>query len=300
MSRWILVASCVCGFLGALAAPRADAIERDPDLDRGIRLVEAGQWKQALVPLGGVTHRLSKNKKRAPEASEAFLYSGLAHVGLGDTAAAIAQFAEALKRDPQIRIPAAHASTSAGDAFDVARREAVATPAAHGPKKKSPALFIAGGAVLAGAGVALAAGGGSSSAAPNEGIPAMFTVTGATGAPQPVLQSAVPQSSSTVDFSRAGLTLTFVVHDLASLPSHVQILVDMTGPSGACIVGHSDPAAVDKSAASLALVVAGWTLSCASGFTTTSMTVRLQDADTKVAIAATTYSGGYVFTGFRF
>ena len=293
-----LVALCAVGVFGGSPVPGGGAVERDPDLDRGIRLVEAGQWKQGLVPLGSVAQRLSKDKKRAPEAAEAYLYSGLAYVGLGDTVAAISQFSEALKRDPQIRIPATQISTGAQDAFEVARREAVAPAAALGPHKKSKGLLIAGGVVLAGAGAAVVVAGGSSSPASN-GIPAVFTVTSATGAPQPVLVSAVPPSSSTVDFSKAGLTLTFVVNDLSSLPAHVQILVDMTGPGGACIVGHSDVALVEKGAAMLGLDVAGWTLSCQSGFTSTSMTVRLQDADTKAVIAVTTYTGGYVFTGFR-
>ena len=289
-----LVTLCGAGLLSAFVAVRVGAVERDPDLDRGIRLVEAGQWKQGLVPLGSVAHRLSNNKKRAPEAAEAFVYSGLAYVGLGDTVAAISQFTEALKRDPQAKIPAAQTSTGAQDAFEVARREAVAPKAALGPKKKSKGLLIGGGAVLAGAGVALAAA-GSSSSTPSSGLPAVFAVTGATGTPQPVLQGAVPQSSSTIDLSQTAPVLTFVVNALPSLPDRLQILVDMTGPQGACMAGHSEIAAVDRSAAAVALVVGGWNISCASGFTTTSMTVRLQDPDTKVAIAVTTYSGGYVF-----
>ncbi|HVQ27930.1 MAG TPA: hypothetical protein VMV21_00005, partial [Vicinamibacteria bacterium] len=140
------------------------------------------------------------------------------------------------------------------------------------------------------------AAGGGSSAAPSNGLPPVFTVTGATGAPQPVLQSAVPPPSSTVDFSQSGVVLTFVIRDLAAAPAHVQILVDMQGPQGACIAGHSEVAAVERGSSVLVMDVAGWTIACPNGFTTTSMTTRLLDADAKVPVSATTYSGGYVFT----
>jgi hypothetical protein len=170
--------------------------DRDPALDRGIKQVAAGEWKQGLGTLSEVVRRLSKDKERAGEVAEACLYSGLAYVGLGETSPAISQFAQALMRNPQIKIPVSQESRAALDAFEIAPREAVAPVAAHagGNKSKAP-LIVAGAAVVAGAGVAIAAGGGGSSADSfHNPVPPTFTATGATGTPQLLLLSAVPPS----------------------------------------------------------------------------------------------------------
>lgn len=296
MQQRVVVAACAAALLALIAVPNAAAAERDPGLDRGIRHVEAGEWKQALVDLSDVVRRLGKDKTRAAEVAEACLYSGLAYVGLGETSPAISQFAQALMRRPQIRIPPERETRAALDAFEVARREAVAPAAARLPGKKSPVPFIAAGAVVvAGAGVAVAAGGGSSSAVRDNPIPPAFAATGATGTPQLLLVSAVPPSSSTIALRQTAPLLTFAFNTEASLPGRVQVFAEMVGLRGHCLTGHSEIAAVDRTAATMMAVVNSWQIICQGGFTTTSMDVRLQGADANIPVSLTTYSGGYIF-----
>jgi len=199
------------------------------------------------------------------------------------------------RRKPQIRIPPDRESRAALDAFEVARREAVAPAAASLPHKKSPVPFIAAGAVVvAGAGVALAAGGGSTNAERNP-IPPAFTATSATGTPQLLLLSAVPPSSSTIPLRQTAPFLTFVFNTEASLPGRVQAFAEMVGPQGSCITGHSEITAVDRVTPTMTLDVNSWQITCPGVFITTIMNARLFDADANIPVSVTTYSGGYRF-----
>jgi hypothetical protein len=296
MPRPAVVWICTALLLAPQARPaRAVAAEtRDAGLERGIRKVEAGEWTEALKHLSEAARRLSRDPSRKSEAAQAFLYAGLAYVGLGDTSPAISQFAEAVRRNPRIAIPAERDSQAARDAFEVARREAEAGPAPKtGGKSKAP--FVVAGVAAAGAGVALAAGGGSASNDPSASIPKTFTVTGSTGTPQLRLLSAVPPSASTIHLARSGPTLAFAFNNEPGLPARVQIQAEMSGPSGACIVGVSDVLTVDPRAASFGLDINSWTYSCQVGFVTVSMNVRLFDADGHSPVSQASYSGGYLF-----
>jgi hypothetical protein len=281
----VIVTSCVSG---TYAAP-----DREPTLERGIRLVEKGEWSAALPPLLDAVRRLAGDKARAAEAAEACLYSGLAYVGLGETSPAISQFALALKLDPKIQIPAPHQAQAAKDAFEVARVESV-SPQEPKAKGKSPLPYILGGAALVGGGVAVAAGGGGA-AREGPSLPTSFTLTGTTGTPPLTLVSAIPGSSSTIRQNFP--TLIFALRFDAVLPARVRATAELLGPSGSCITGRtSEVTTVDPSLAGATLEVNSWLTTCQGGFTTTSMNVRLIDADAGVTVSLTSYAGGYNFS----
>jgi hypothetical protein len=144
--------------------------------------------------------------------------------------------------------------------------------------------------------VAIAAGGGGSSADSfHNPVPPTFTATGATGTPQLLLLSAVPPSSSTIALRQTAPVLTFVFNTQPSLPGRLQVTAEMVGPSGSCIVGHSEIAVVDRAASTMTFVVNSWGISCAGSFITTTMNVRLLDADANLPVSLTNYSGGYIF-----
>ncbi|HEY6547446.1 MAG TPA: hypothetical protein VI589_06060 [Vicinamibacteria bacterium] len=271
------------------------AADRDARLERGIRHVEAGEWRQAIVELTEAVRRLSGDPRRKPEAAEACLYSGLAYVGLGETSPAISQFAQALMRDPQIQIPAARETPAARDAFEVARREAVAPPEPKAGRNKVP--FVVAGLGAVGAGAALAAGGGGESSGGGNPVPPAFSVTGVTSTPQMLLLSAVPPSSSSINLSQTAPILTFVFTYQANLPGRLRATAEMLGQQGNCITGRtSEDALVDPAVPTYTLVVNSWQITCQGGFTTTSMNVRLIDADAGIPVSLTSYSGGYNFT----
>ena len=270
------------------------AAQRDQSLDKGIKHVEAGEWQPAIAALSDAVKHLTGDPKRAPELAEAYIYSGLAYVGLGETSPAISQFALALRADPKARIPAARESKAATDAFDVAQREAVAPPA---PKvgKKSPLPFVLLGAAAVGGGIAIAAGGSGSGSEPNP-VPTSFTVTGVTGSPQLLLLSAMPGSSSTINLNQTSPILSFVLRHDGSLPGKVAATAEMLGTQGSCITGRtSEVTVIDRTAAASTLVVNSWNIRCAGKFITTSMNVTLLDADAGIPVSLTSFSGGYVF-----
>jgi hypothetical protein len=43
------------------------------------------------------------------------------------------------------------------------------------------------------------------------------------------------------------------------------------------------------------VVVNSWNITCPASFITTTMSVRLVDADTNLALSVTSYTGGYIF-----
>ena len=271
--------------------------QRDQSLERGIKQVEAEQWQPALASLSEAVRRLTGDPKRVAELADAYLHSGLAYVGLGETSPAISQFALALRTDPKIRIPAARESKAALDAFAVAQREAVAPPAAK-VGKKSPLPFILAGAAVVGGGIALAAGGGGGGSTQNEPspIPASFSVTGVTGAPQLLLLNTMPASASTIHLRQTAPILTFVLRHDATLPGKVAATAEMVGAQGNCITGRTGEATVvDRAQAASTLVVNSWNIKCAGAFFTTSMNVTLLDADAGIPVSLTSFAGGYFF-----
>jgi hypothetical protein len=289
--------------LGALvlaASALADAANpgRDPGLDRGIRHVAAGEWNQAITVLSEVVRRLAADKTRQAEVAEACLYSGLAYVGLGQSSPARSQFSQALLRNPEIRLDPG-APKAALDLFEEVRREASGIVQGQPSRKKSKLPLVAVGVLAVGAGAAVAAGGGDSSAPPPSteiDIPTSFTITGSTGTPQLLILTAMPPSASTINVQSAfSLLLTFVFLNQPDLPGRVQVRIEMLGALGACPTGTSEVIEIDRAAASFVATITAYSFSCPIPFHTTSMNVRLFDADANIPVSLTTYAGGYRF-----
>jgi hypothetical protein len=282
----------------SVLAPPAPPL--DPGLERGIKHVDAGEWDQGIAALSDVVRRLAADKTRQKEVAQACLYSGVAYAGLGQKSPALSQFSQALLRDPQIRLDPARASKAAVEIFEEARRETSAVVASRQPKKKGGKVALIGIGVLAagGAGVAIAGGGGSDgSTPPTTLIPATFTVTGSTGEPELLLLTANPPSASRVSVSMSGtiLNLAFTFLNNPRLPNRVQIRIEMLGSSGNCLNGASEVAEVNRAQSASVLTITSLHFTCALPFVTTSMNVRLFDADANVPVSLTSYSGGYRF-----
>lgn len=149
-----------CIVLALLLSPPAAplAAATDPELARGIELVRAGEHAQAVLVLEAAARRLDREKGGKPQAAQAYLNLGIAHVGEGQEALARAAFREAASRDPGLRLDPFEASPKVRELFQKARDELAQVPAAAPPKKgRSKAPFLLGGLALAGGGAALAA-----------------------------------------------------------------------------------------------------------------------------------------------
>jgi len=285
--------------LGVPLRALTQAPERDPVFLRGVGHVEAGEWNEAIADLVDVVRRLGPDKSRQAEVADAYLYAGIAYVGLGQRSPAVSKFVQALLRNPQATLDPARASKPALEAFEEAKREAqpgLAALAARN-KKKSPVGWIVAGAVVVGGGVALAASSGSGDAATasTQPSPAPFSVLSSTGSPQLLLLNTAPPGGATIRFSDIFLNLSFVTVPEPNLPGRLQVRIELLGGSGVCFTGRSEPTVVDRTATSLVFVVNEFTIVCRPPFTTTTMNAFLFDPDGNVAVSETTFRGGYHF-----
>ena len=158
---------------------RAQTTPSDPEVAKGVRQVDEGEYDAAIVTLDSASRRLAGDPSKARDLSEAYLYLGIAYVGKGHEAAAKAKFREAVRQIKDLVLSTDKYPPKVIDLFEAAREEvnraAAAEPAATpspaarpapAPQKKGGANkgLIIGGVLLAGAGAAVAvAGGGGSS-----------------------------------------------------------------------------------------------------------------------------------------
>jgi hypothetical protein len=152
----------------------------DLDVQKGIRLVDDGDYDAAIVVLDTAARRLSGDASKVRDLSQAYLYLGIAYVGKGHEAAAKAKFREAVAGIKDLSLSADKYPPKVINLFEAARDEArAAAPAAAAaspastpppaPAAKSgggggkKVLLIVGGLAVAGGGAAVALGGGGSS-----------------------------------------------------------------------------------------------------------------------------------------
>lgn len=155
-----LCLSLVSGTQAVLAQAMAD-----PEVAKGIKQAEDGDYDSAILTLDTAARRLAKDPARTKELSQAYLYLGIAYVGKGHEAAAKAKFREALDQIKDLSLSPDKFPPKVIDIFEAAKEEA-RTALAPPPQKKGgghKGLWIGAGVVAAGAGIAAAAGGGGSS-----------------------------------------------------------------------------------------------------------------------------------------
>jgi tetratricopeptide (TPR) repeat protein len=154
--------------LGVVAAPSVltQPAAIDPEIAKGIRTVEEGDYDAAIVILDQAVRKLAKDPSRARDLSQGYLYLGIAYVGKGHEAAARARFRDALAQVRGLSLSPDKFPPKVIDIFEAARAEAAAQGAGSQPKKGGGGkglLIGIGVAAAAGVGVAVAAGGGDSS-----------------------------------------------------------------------------------------------------------------------------------------
>ena len=156
---------------------------KDPEVAKGIKAVDDGDYDLAIFTLDSATRRLAADP-RHPDLPQAYVALGVAYVGKGAEAAAKAKFREALKQMRDLALSADKYPTKVINLFEAARDEVrlesgdapASGPAARPTVASAPAapaapskgggggsgklLLIGGGVAVAGAAVALAAGGG--------------------------------------------------------------------------------------------------------------------------------------------
>jgi hypothetical protein len=144
--------ACMLWTALALAAPSVDDRSANEDLARGIRLVEDGDFETALLSLDAAARALSRPPGTAKDLAAAYLYLGLAYVGLKQEALARTRFEQALAQDPTLRLDPDEFPPAALRVFAAAELEKKALT----KKGKSGAIVLGAGAAVAG-GIALVA-----------------------------------------------------------------------------------------------------------------------------------------------
>ena len=217
------LALCLGGALAIAGIPAAQAqtVVTDGDVQKGIRLVDDGDYDAAIVVLDTAARRLAGDASKVRDLSQAYLYLGIAYVGKGHEAAAKAKFREAVAGIKDLTLSAEKYPPKVINLFEAARDEAraAATPAAAAPpattastRPAAPAaksggggggkkvLLIVGGLAVAGGGAAVALGGGGGDSTSSNSTPGQSLERSEVIGPQ-------EQKYITVTPSRAG-TLT--------------------------------------------------------------------------------------------
>jgi tetratricopeptide (TPR) repeat protein len=153
--------------IGASQPPVAD-----PDVRRGIALVDEGEYDSAILALDAAVRRLAADKGHSTkDLAEAYFYLGVAYLGKGHETSAKARFREAVQQVRDMSPSPEKFPPRVIELFEKAKEESraempaatsTATPRSAEPAKKggSKALLVIGGVALAGGGAALALGGG--------------------------------------------------------------------------------------------------------------------------------------------
>jgi len=209
----------------ALILPAGGAVAEDADLERGIRLVDDGDYAEALLVLDAVVKRMEADPQHDRALlARAHLNLGIAYIGLSHEEAARAQFAAALAQVRGLRLSPEQYPPKVIEAFEAARNR----QQSRGSSSK-PILLGAGAAAAAGVAVLASSGGGSSGAGSAGGgsactqgrvtftnarfeVAAFECPVGANGLDDPagIVVDAVNTTCSTVTITSASTTLTVV------------------------------------------------------------------------------------------
>jgi len=183
-------------------SPPTPVSESDSDLAAGIALVKEGDFEGAVVKLDAAVRQLEAEGADA-EVARAYLYLGVAYLELDQEALARGKFAQALTRQPAMRLDPREFSAQVIRTFDATRQE---TPPAEPARDRKPAavvppsgeaaedrrkrrsvlpFILLGGAAAAG-GVALASKGAASTPTPTpSSTPTPSPSPSATPTPRP-------------------------------------------------------------------------------------------------------------------
>ena len=124
-----LVVGVLAATVLALSVPaRAQAPKSDPEVEKGIRQVEEGDYDAAILTLDAASRRLGTDAGHSRELSQAYLYLGVAYIGKGHEAAAKAKFKEAVKQLRDLTLSPDKFPPKVIDVFEAARDEVSREP----------------------------------------------------------------------------------------------------------------------------------------------------------------------------
>lgn len=182
MSRRCLAIVLTVGLLAQALFLFAQSDALDPDVAKGVKLVEEGDYDAAILVLDAVARGLATRPGRSRQLPEAYLYLGIAYLGKGHESLAKARFRDALAQGAELNLSPEKFAPRVLELLEKAREELgrsapapapaptpTATPAPpekKGGSKKGLVLLGVGGV---GAAVAVAATSGGEEGAAGDG-----------------------------------------------------------------------------------------------------------------------------------
>jgi ankyrin repeat protein len=133
---WILLFASLGAASEASAWAQTQAA--DPELNKGIQLVEEGDFDGGVRTLSAVVKRLQTSGGAPRDLTRANLYLGIAHVSLRNESVARAAFVEALRADPTLTLSADEFPPRVIAAFQLAKRDVPTGPASPRPTSTPP------------------------------------------------------------------------------------------------------------------------------------------------------------------
>lgn len=154
----------------AVAVPAApQGVVADPDVARGMKQVDEGDYDAAILTLDAAVRRLAAERGRQAELGQAYLYLGVAYLAKGHETSARARFRDALRQVRDLDLSPDRFAPRVIELFEKTRDEVATTPVARKQGGASKLPLVIGGLALAAGGVALAVGGGSEDGSPSDG-----------------------------------------------------------------------------------------------------------------------------------
>jgi hypothetical protein len=156
----------------AVALPAApQGVVADPDVARGVKQVDEGDYDAAILTLDAAVRRLATERGRQAELGQAYLYLGVAYLAKGHETSAKARFRDALRQVRDLDLSPDRFAPRVIEVFEKTRDEVAPKPVERKQGGASKLPIVIGGIALAAGGVALAAGGGSEDGSPPDGGP---------------------------------------------------------------------------------------------------------------------------------
>jgi tetratricopeptide (TPR) repeat protein len=137
----------------------------DPEVAKGVKQVEEGDYETAIFTLDAATRRLAAQRTSSKDLGQAYLYLGIAYVAKGHETLAKAKFREALAQTKDLAVNLDKFPPKVLELIEEARHDA-ATQAAPKKGRSKTGLILLGAGGAAAAGIAVASSGGGQSTAP--------------------------------------------------------------------------------------------------------------------------------------
>src|SRR5262245_34724782 len=133
----------LCLLSGALAG--AAQTVADPEVAKGVRQIDDGEYDSAILTLDAASRRLATSAPNSPDLTQAYLYLGVAYLGKGHESSAKARFRDALAHAHDLSLSPEKFAPRVIELFEKAKEESGASTSRTATAAPPPAKKGGGG-----------------------------------------------------------------------------------------------------------------------------------------------------------